>query len=53
MHHQPGGFIIGVECAVAVGEAGAAEAFCGSGNHLQRGVRRRGGCERSAQLKNQ
>ncbi len=44
MHHQPGGFIIGVERAVAVGEAGAAKMSGSFGDQLSRGVWPCGGC---------
>ena len=39
-----GGFVIGVEGAVTIGKAGAAETFRGIGNQLPRRVLLRGGC---------
>jgi len=46
MHHQPGGFIIGVERAVAVGESGAAKALGGGSDQLPGRVQLGGECWR-------
>jgi len=51
MHQQPGGFVIGIERAMAVGQAGTAEAFCGSADQLPRRGWRRCLCVHARHLK--
>jgi hypothetical protein len=53
MNGQPGGFVIGIEGAVTVSEAGTAESSRGIGNQLPRRVLLRGGCGSARHLKYQ